>query len=73
MKSFFSELSNDQLTALANLCFDLAKGSFAFAFLPATEGISSNPQLILKILLSTLIGLAFTDRGLLLLKMKERL
>lgn len=65
------ELNRDQLSGLANLCFDLSKVTFAFVLVPP-ENVSGNIfQLITSKLYVVLIALAFTYAALVLLKLKE--
>ena len=71
MPNVFSELNRDQLDGLAQLCFDLAKGSFAIILFPTTT-YSHNPMLALvKMFAAFIAGLAFTYTALLLLKLKD--
>lgn len=66
----FDELNKDQLSGLANLCFDLAKGAIIFAFFPATQ-IGENFWLnIGRIIIALITGIAFTYYALLLLRAK---
>ncbi|MBI2442275.1 MAG: hypothetical protein HYV40_00010 [Candidatus Levybacteria bacterium] len=65
------ELNKEQLTALSNLSFDIAKGSFATIILPVID-LQTDPVLsIARIMTAFIAGLAFTYFGLLLLKLKE--
>jgi hypothetical protein len=66
------ELNKEQLTALSNLSFDLAKGSLLLSFFPfrgATMDIISTIMLSLTALLA---GVAFTLVGLVILRLKTR-
>lgn len=67
---YLRPLNKDQLEGLAKLCFDLAKGGFAFAFFPSVI----IPDMLLKVVsmvTGLLIGLAFTYIALLLLQYKR--
>lgn len=71
MPNVFSELNNDQLNGLAQLCFDLAKGSFALIIFPADKRFENPIMEIIKTFVLLITGLAFTYIALVLLKLKE--
>jgi hypothetical protein len=69
----FDELNKEQLSGLANLCFDLAKISFASIFIPAENFTKDVYILVGSKIALTFIGLAFTRSALILLKLKENI
>jgi hypothetical protein len=71
MPSIFSELNDDQLDGLAKLCFDLAKGVFAFILLPVATYFQDPLLSLFKMFFALVAGLAFTYVALLILKLKE--
>ncbi len=73
MNLFSTPFNKDQLNGLANLCFDLAKGAFVLALLPAPD-IAANPFLrVFNILVELFIGLAFSYAALVLLRIKGQI
>lgn len=62
--------NKDQLTGLANLCFDLCKVTFAFVLIPPENVTSNIFQLITSKLYVVIVGLAFMYTALILLKLK---
>lgn len=67
----FKELNNNQLQGLANLCFDLSKGSLLLALFPASEAFDNLGMVLLKTIMALLLGLVFTYMALVLLKTKR--
>lgn len=66
----FQELDKEQLNGLANLCFDLAKGSIALAVLPSFS-VQENPLLgFFRIVLGLFWGVVFTWFAMVFLKRK---
>ena len=72
MNSMVSKLNNDQLSGLANLCFDIAKAAFVLALLPTQTDSANLILLITKITAGLLMGLVFTISALVLLKSRKR-
>lgn len=66
----FQQLNNDQLNGLANLSFDLAKGSLLLALFPAAEVSNNLGIVILRTMVALLLGLVFTYMALVLLRSK---
>lgn len=67
------ELNKEQLTALSNILFDVAKGSFALAVFPVAIPDLTPFQLFIKSLLAIMGGVAFTYVGLVILSLKARI
>lgn len=68
---FSQKFNNDQLSGLADLCFDLAKGAFGFVLLPAFTLTDAPILSFMKIIIAIFSGLAFTYIALVLLKAKK--
>lgn len=64
-------LNKEQLSGLANLCFDLAKGAFAVGLFPAASINSSNFLVIASnIVVGITVGVAFVYAALVILQIK---
>lgn len=71
MLNLLKDPNKDQLSGIANLCFDLSKASFIVVLLPTEKSSDGILQLIMSKLITIFIALAFTYAALVLLKLKE--
>jgi hypothetical protein len=71
MLNLLKDPNKDQLSGIANLCFDLSKASFIVVLLPTQNSSDGILQLIMSKLITIFIALAFTYAALVLLKLKE--
>lgn len=71
MHKVLNDPNKDQLSGLADLCFDLSKAAFVIILLPADSTSKGIYELIMSKLVTVFIALAFTYAALLLLRAKE--